>query len=171
VSDYNGYLYNKDKVIEFLLNKKKKKETFKELDMRIGSLNDIVQLNIDLASGVLRCPLSNTTVYINKDVELKLTDIQFSYIVPCGCTMNTKVLNELTNDDDTSNLKCPVCSTSYERSNIIDINPQDEKMKKRLQNRMDKLKELKLYHNLKPRKTKKRKVIDKEGQNKKVKSK
>ena len=166
VSDSSGYLYNKEKVLQYLLDRKKDGGIGRDVPT-IGSLNDVVQLDIKLQGNRLTCPLSGTTLDIDHDGDLKLSDVQFCYIVPCGCTVNSNILRELVEDSeqDAADRKgagaeavktCPVCFTPFTLSNIIDINPQDTAGQKRLQLRIDKLKTDGLYHNLKPRKTKKK---------------
>lgn len=172
VSDWNGFLYNKEKVLEYLLDRRRDGgDTMRKKKEREGlpdfeSLNDVVQLKIGLEKNKLTCPLSNITLDITKDQDLKLSDVQFSYIVPCGCTMNTKILRELGGfSEETSRVgketaeetakNCPVCSTPFNVSDIIDINPQNSKSKDRLLLRKDRLRAQGLYHNLKRRKAKK----------------
>lgn len=165
VGDAMGMLYNKEDVLLYLLDKKKDKE--KEVSINIKSINDVVQLNVQLENGKLTCPLSNKTLDIDENVEtgkLNFTDVQFSYLVPCGCVMNSKLLKEVVGDKDKVEGKCPVCSTSFKMCDVIDIYPYDSKSRKRLEDRMKMLKAKGYYHNLKERKTKKRKVMqDKEA--------
>lgn len=159
VSDYLGFLYNKDKVIEHILKQKKgHSNDGDDNNTNIKSLNDVIQLKIDLNSDVLKCKISNISVNLNNDSTLKLSDVQFSYIVPCGCTMNSKILKALIDVASEGDLKCPLCSKSFTSSNIIEINSQDDKVKENLKNRIIQLKDDKFYHNLKPRKSKKRKL-------------
>lgn len=165
VSDGHGNLYNKEKVIEYLLDKRKTKGKDKgggkgeREEVEIESINDVFQLNIDLESGLLKCPLLNNTVDVTKDDKVKLSDVQFAYIVPCGCTMNSKILRELVKDGEGEprvESKCPVCGTEFDVSNIIEINPQSEKTKAELQSRMERLRKEGFFHNLKARKSKTR---------------
>lgn len=169
VSDYLGNLYNKEDVISYLLDRKRNGG---EKRCEIESLNDIVLLNIKLDEHILECPLSNKRLDIEKDLNLKLSDVQFSYIVPCGCTMNTKILRELIGYDkmdlkEEENLdhKCPVCLNVFKLSNIVDINPQDKEIENSLKSRMGNLKEKGLNHNLKPQKVKKRRKQSSEQNN------
>lgn len=169
VSDYLGNLYNKEDVISYLLDRKRNGG---EKRCEIESLNDIVLLNIKLDEHILECPLSNKRLDIEKDLNLKLSDVQFSYIVPCGCTMNTKMLRELIGYDkmdlkEEENLdnKCPVCLNVFKLSNIVDINPQDKEIENSLKSRMGNLKEKGLNHNLKPQKVKKRRKQNSEQNN------
>lgn len=166
VSDCRGYLYNKEKVLQHLLDRRKDGSVSGDAP-KIESLNDVVQLDVKLEGNKLTCPLSGLTLDTDHDGDYKLSDVQFSYIVPCGCTVNSKILRELVGDSKESGelkgaeteaaKKCPVCSSLFTLSNIVDINPQDTATQKRLQIRIDNLKAGGFYHNLKRRKTKKRK--------------
>ena len=165
VSDCRGYLYNKEKVLQHLLDRRKDGGVSQDAPT-IESLNDVVQLDIKLEGNKLTCPLSGLTLDIDDEGDLKLSDVQFSYIVPCGCTVNSKILRELVGDsaelgerkgaETEAAKKCPVCSSLFTLSNIVDINPQDTATQRRLQLRMDNLKAGGFYHNLKRRKTKKK---------------
>lgn len=180
VSDYLGNLYNKVDLLQYLINKKRKganRETTKEKrDVMIASLNDVVELNIELEheKGILRCLVSDVQVNINNDSNVALTDVLFSYIVPCGCTMNTKVLKSLVDlereaDEKRKKQKCPFCSHLFNVTDVIDINNCDIKIRKGLEKRMDRLKEEGKYHNLKKMKGGKKhnSEQEQEGTNKK----
>lgn len=179
VSDYLGYLYNKEDIIQYLLDKKRGNEVKGLEDVEISSLNDFVELKIDLCpeEGTLKCLVSDLKVNINDDSKVGLRDVMFSYIVPCGCVMNTKMLHSLINssgedDDVNSELKCPACSTKFRAVDIIDINNLDEKVKEKLDKRMKRLRDDGQYHNLKKVKMKKRKrkeINDKIDDDEKVK--
>lgn len=134
VSDWRGHLYSKEAVIGELLQKKG----------RFKSLNDVIDIKIRLENGKLTCPLSGKVVDLLDD-DVTLQELQFSYIVPCGCAMNTKVLRDL------NAVRCPLCHEPFDQQNIIDINGNEAE----LQKRMDTLMEKRLYHNLKERKRKK----------------
>lgn len=153
VSDYLGNLYNKEDVLQYLIDKKRGN---KVKESNINSLNDIVELKIDLSSeGVLKCLVSDAKIDINNDSNAGLADVMFSYIVPCGCVINSKVLHSLISDDD-EEVECPACGNGFDSADIIDINNLDKETRDKLDRRMKKLRENGLYHNLKKVKKRKR---------------
>lgn len=175
VADGYGKLYNKEKVLQYLLEMKKSKDNNKEKEEgknggikeergnTIKSLNDVQQLQIslDTSKGILECPVSNIIIDLQKDTDVKLSDAQFSYIVPCGCSMNTKMLYELIGlksldvISEETNKACPHCNATFDARNIIPISAYlgDSRIKNRLQERLERLQGENLFHNLKPRKT------------------
>lgn len=157
VGDSYGKLYNKERVLEYLLNRKRHQPQNNDDDKdsqscTIRSLNDVVNLNILLIEDTLKCPISDITVDLKSDDDNKnnIQNIQFSYIVPCGCVMNKLILDKL------ETTKCPNCGEVFSMENVIDINPQDEEIRHLQRRRISKLKKLGQYHNLKYR-TKKNK--------------
>lgn len=149
-------MYNKEAVLLDLIENKHNDVKNKDFT----SINDFVTLKIDIKHNHLNCIVSNTSIDLNNDnpKDLKLSDIQFSYIVPCGCTMNTKILKGLISSDDEI-IKCPSCSNPFRSSDIIDINSQDEKVKEVLKERLNRLLQSGFYHNLKKIKPKKKHKI------------
>jgi hypothetical protein len=186
VADGMGRLYCKEKILEYLIEQKKRDKEEgakgkKDQKMNIKSLNEVqlVNVDIDIEQGILKCPASNITIDLNKDTDVKLADAQFSYIVPCGCTMNAKMLNELvglkTSDmlTEKSMHKCPSCGGSFDARDIIPISASliDNRLKERLQERLTRLTSEGLYHNLKPRKMRNKRKHDANEEGKQLKRK
>lgn len=139
VSDCMGNLYNKEAILEALLDKKPPEH--------VRSLKDVVDLKIelDVDQGVIVCPVSG-----KYDLQNCSSDrLRFCYLVPCGCVMNRSALDELLKGS-----KCPVCGTTVNISDVIDINP-DEYICEKLGNRLKEIEDAGLTHSLKRKKRKK----------------
>lgn len=63
-------------------------------------------------------------------------------------------------------MNCPVCNKTFKTNNIIELNNSKNLLvNKKLQDRIDKLTSLGLYHNLKKRKMKRKKRINEDAGN------
>lgn len=125
--------------------------------MLVKSVNDLVDVNAHLDKGILECPVSGIKIDIENDTCRNINDIRFSYIVPCGCLINSKTLNNLISETkDSIDEKCPVCNTAFEVTNVIEINPKSDILHNRLKQRINKLQENGKYHNLKEKIVKKK---------------
>ncbi|QPG74783.1 hypothetical protein FOA43_002117 [Brettanomyces nanus] len=162
VSDYRGQLFNKEAILEFLIGSKANDDQFGY----IKSSKDIVELNIDYDEdkGEIRCPISGE-IYDLSDENDVLSRLRLCYIVPCGCTMNRVILDQLVDVEyDKQGIKkqtngpiiqfeCPVCMISARSRDIVDINSSDRAVRKQLERRMKLLEQEGLTHSLKRRRT------------------
>lgn len=147
VADWEGRLYNKIGVLEYLLSQKSGK-TNSTTSTNITSINDVVQLkiNLDTDAETLLDPLTSTIHKLDSCPTM-------CYLVPCGCVMDKAALLQLIKQE--KQVKCLVCSTEFEKRDIVTINPSTIVLQE-LQSRYDKLKAESLWPNLKPRKVKKK---------------
>ncbi|CEP22069.1 UPF0549 protein C1D4.09c [Cyberlindnera jadinii] len=135
VSDYKGLLYNKESILEYLVEPDNFNEKQRQNLSHIKSLKDVVALK----THNFKCPLS--------DKELGNGGINYVYLIPCGDCMAQKCL-EL---NDTR--QCPVCDLPYE--DTIVINPTSSETVQELEKRMEILGSKGLTHSLKKLKRKK----------------
>ncbi|CAF9921380.1 hypothetical protein IMSHALPRED_005169 [Imshaugia aleurites] len=147
VSDALGTLYNKDAVLDYLLNVgkeggevdkaelEKRGEAFKD---RLRGLRDVVEVHFqgDEAGGNHRwvCPVTG------KELGPGTRAV---YLVPCGHAFGELVFKEMPDD------VCLVCNESYTAENIIPILPTSQADKDRLEQRIAVLKSQGLTHSLK----------------------
>lgn len=149
VGDALGNLYNKEAIINWLLDKSQFSKGQKELVKHITSLKDVVDVHpkYDNSSKdpVWICPLSQ------KDVIKESLSTKFVYIVPCGHVFSKNAITEL--DEPT----CSECEHKYLNRDIIVINgePGDIEM---LKNRLVELEKEGLTHSLKKKVMVKRKA-------------
>ncbi|GME83583.1 unnamed protein product [Ambrosiozyma monospora] len=186
VSDYKGQLFNKEAVVEYLLDKSesgglKAKPEFSH----INSLGDVVEIHLvyDEVKQVISCPLSEISIDLKNESLDDLTKIELCYIVPCGCCMDRFTLHELvelqrnkikeqgkkTSDSDyLEAMKCPVCGGEFNTRDVVSIGGSNTLRDKRI----EELKKLGLRHSLKPiakkskKKHKKRKHSDDDNDHK-----
>lgn len=148
VSDYRGQLYNKEAILELLVDPKPYSDKQRELVSHITSLKDVVQLKLTEQDDHFVCPITGNTLGSN--------GIKYVYLVRCHCVFAEKCLREISPKEKT----CPLCSTTFEADDVIVINPSTEDLKK-LQTRMDTLTKSGLPHSLSVKKSKKKKSGDK----------
>jgi len=139
VSDYQGNLYNKSDVLEYLLDPESISENQKTLISHIRSLKDIVELKIEKnsASGDLLCPITGNILGSN--------GIKYVYLVKCRDVFAEKCLKEINLNES----KCPVCNEHYDEIDVIVINPTTKEDVDRLEKRMEDLTSKSLTHSLK----------------------
>ncbi|ODQ82704.1 hypothetical protein BABINDRAFT_164454 [Babjeviella inositovora NRRL Y-12698] len=148
VGDYLGTFYNKDAVLQLVLDKMQGTRT--EKYTHLTSLKDVVDINAVWNEEKTRivCPI------MNKEFQPGSVGNEFAYFVPCGCMCQAKVIKEL------DRKLCPVCNESIQPRDVIAVFPSQEEEVK-LEERMAELSAANLTHSLKPkkseRKTKKRK--------------
>ncbi|KAH3666321.1 hypothetical protein OGAPHI_004510 [Ogataea philodendri] len=149
VSDYKGQLFNKEPMIQFLLEKGyTKKPEF----AHINTLKDLVELDIKLDGDTLRCELASAK-YDRTSAAIP----KFAYIVPCGCTMTKSPLIQLiapAKGGEFTTTKCPICNQEFSSRDVIDIDPDEQELEK-LEVRIKSLATDGLTHSLKPRKKRK----------------
>ncbi|KAH3684536.1 hypothetical protein WICPIJ_004486 [Wickerhamomyces pijperi] len=145
VSDHLGRLYNKESVLELLVDPSKFSQGQRVGVKHITSLKDIVELKIKQRNGNGRFICSVTGELLGSGSTKAV------YLVECGDVFLEKCLKF----DDS--LKCPVCQVSYDKRNAIVLNSTDEESIKKLEDRLTSLKKDGLSHSLKKSKSNKRK--------------
>jgi hypothetical protein len=167
VSDCLGRLFNKDAVIEYLLGSSKSDgedaddeeaamklaEMDKIVDEKIKVMRDVVEVKFEedkeanSKTGMkVICPVMNK--------PLGPGGAKAVYLVPCGHAFSAEAIKELAEDR-----RCPQCTEEYTKEDVIPILPFAVEDIKRLEARVEKLKEKGLTHSLKkvPGSKKKRK--------------
>ncbi|WPG99324.1 DUF602-domain-containing protein [Acrodontium crateriforme] len=157
VSDSAGRLYNKDTILEFLIQGARKDDAERVCRGGVNSLKDVVEVHFELdgdatktANEVWKCPVTNTRLGPGSKA---------AYLVPCGHAFSGSALKEV------SSSKCLVCDVAYAPSDVIPILPLAETDVARLALRMQMLKEKGLAHSLKKsggKESKKRKKKEQE---------
>jgi len=166
VSDYNGKLYNKQSILEYLLpseeeDKSKKAEQEKVLYGAVKSLKDVVEVHFHSegddtkernSNGAVKtrwiCPITNKTLGPGSKAV---------YLVPCGHAFTSEGVKEV------KDRQCVTCGQTYAENDVIPIVPTKEEDIARMQLRIKSLRERGLTHSLKEskkRKDKKRKHGD-----------
>jgi hypothetical protein len=136
VGDLMGKLYNKDCLIEFLLERSKYEsgpayvkslKDVKELNLTdnpshsVGKEDAYDATNINKFSSPFICPISG--------LEMNGT-YKFCYLFTCGCAFAEKILKSVkTNGTETSQLKCMKCDQIYSSLDLIVLNPDDDDAK------------------------------------------
>ncbi|KAN0039097.1 hypothetical protein ACTA71_001291 [Dictyostelium dimigraforme] len=138
VVDDLGYLFNKDNVIEALLNGSL--ETSKNFS-HIRSLRSIYSVNFssnpayekDSSVSPWLCPITK--------IEVGSSSYKFKFLKTCGHVFSEKAFKELNNDGSSSSnnnnnnkkeeidsLSCFLCSKEYTTNDLITINPSSEEL-------------------------------------------
>lgn len=151
VSDSAGILYNKDSILEYLLRAAGEAYGDGEevLQGRVKTLKDVVEVKFEGEgdAGKWVCPISR------KELGPGTKAV---YLVPCGHAMAESAVREV----GAVEKGCLVCSTPYDASHIIPINPTDAADITRLEARIKDLHSQSLTHALKKLSSKKRKSLD-----------
>jgi len=139
-----GRLYNKDAIIEYLLNKEAPNSSMLS---HIRNLKDIVTLSLTMKQGYQEKDVSagdqeadaQDSKYVCPVVGLEMSGkYKFYYIRTCGCVMSERALKEVKSDS------CLVCNKKYHEDDLIVLNGSDEEvedLRKRMQERRNKSKE------------------------------
>lgn len=170
VSDYNGKLYNKQSILEFLLLSEDdtvKAEQERTLAGAVKSLKDVVEVHFysDNSGNVLErngngtsshrwiCPITNKSLGPGSKAV---------YLVPCGHAFTAEGVKEAKTGE------CITCGEKYAENDVIPIVPIKAEDTARLQLRIKSLRERGLTHSLKEMKKakgdKKRKRGDENGE-------
>lgn len=150
VSDSTGNLYNKDAVLETLLDggQKSRDENVAGSDRTSGaisSLRDVVEIKFSVEEeeksghaklGTLRlvCPVSGKTLG---------PGVKAVYLVPCGHAFAESAVKEMPGE------QCLECNEAYSPDNVIPILPSSFTDKDRLRDRLSRLQSEGLTHSLK----------------------
>lgn len=159
VSDSSGKLYNKDTILEYLVEGARKEDAERETKGAVKSLKDVVEVKFELdesdASGsakkqAWKCPITGDRLGPGSKA---------AYIVPCGHAFSGSAIKEVSGE------KCLTCDTEYASNDIIPINPMVDTEIARLILRSKTLQERGLTHSLKkaPGSSKKRKKRDEQA--------
>lgn len=150
VSDYKGFLYNKDGILEYLLDPESITTKQRSLVEHITSLKDVVEIKLqqDDSHGDFSCPITGDVFGNNGS--------KYMYLVKCGDAFAEKCLKEISKDEH----KCPVCNQEFDNQDIIILNPSIKEDIIRLEERLKELKSKGLTHSLKKLKKQKHKKID-----------
>lgn len=147
VSCYRGRLYNKDAVLEWLLDKDESSVAAQVIP-HVQSLKDIVELHFDTTKdGDWICPLSQR--------EIKALTYRFVYVAESGWVYSESAIKEFK--------ECPQSSVPFSEQNLVLINPIREEDRLAAQARLDRLAEEGLSHGLKKIKKDKKDKKDKKG--------
>lgn len=156
VSDSLGRLYNKEAILEWLLNPDQYTEKEKGFLSHINSMKDVVELKPERKEGKWVCSISN------KDVLKEFGSGKFVYFAECGHVLSQSALKNISTD------MCLQCEEPVNSDFAVIINPQPEDVQK-LKVRMEKLKADNLAHSL--RKIKRKSSNNKDNGGKVTKSK
>jgi hypothetical protein len=134
VADSHGFLYNKDPILEYLLDRAqfehgptyvKKMKDVKELQLTENSSfnsnhQDLGNEYLDVYSSPFICPL--TGLEMNGKYK-------FCAIWTCGCVLSERALRSVNKNNNTDQkLSCPKCGQEYSSNDddVIILNPEDE---------------------------------------------
>jgi len=133
VSCQLGRLYNKDAILEHILNK-----TNNEVVQHIKGLKDVRELNLTINPAyVEKADVGNEykdyniSMFICPTVGIEMNGKhRFCFIWNCGCVLSEKALKEVRSD------VCHKCNRPYSPNDIIVLNPADEEIME-MRNRME----------------------------------
>lgn len=141
VSDAYGKLYNKDTVLEYLLDASRKDDFERVTLGNVHSLKDIVELKFHSGTQGDKSKQTQWTCPITED---KLgPGSKAVYIVPCGHVFSAAALRAVSGDI------CLTCETPYAANDVITIVPVAEDDIAKLTLRLKTLQEKGLTHSLK----------------------
>ena len=146
VSDGSGKLYNKDTIIEYLVEGSRKDDVESVTQGVVKSLKDVVEVKFEVESEaqsktngstvteVWKCPVTGDRLGPGSKAV---------YIVPCGHAFSRNAIKEVSGE------KCITCDTEYASNDIIPVVPISETDIARLSLRLKTLQERGLAHSLK----------------------
>jgi hypothetical protein len=145
VSDCSGKLYNKDTILEFLVEGSRKEDAETVTLGAVKSLKDVVEVKFDVDGDTSK----NNGSVSHENWKCPITGDKLGpgakavYLVPCGHAFSGSAIKEVSGE------KCLVCETKYASNDIIPILPTAETDLARLSLRMKTLQENGLTHSLK----------------------
>ncbi|KAK3679498.1 Replication termination factor 2 [Recurvomyces mirabilis] len=142
VSDSSGKLYNKDTVLEYLVEGARKDDAERITGGAIKSLKDVVEVKFEVGSKagetatgeIWVCPITGDRLGPSSKAV---------YLVPCGHAFSGTAIKEVSGE------KCLTCETAYASNDIIAILPTIDTDIARLSLRVKTLQEKGLSHSLK----------------------
>lgn len=138
VGDKLGNLYNKEAILEFLLDRKKYGREAEFACQHIKSLKDIINLQptINLSEGPDESKNSQDCYhkmeksrFVCPITRLELNGRhRFVFLKSCGCLLSEKALKEIPSED----LRCLVCGKPYSdpEANLIPVFPEEEELER-----------------------------------------
>jgi hypothetical protein len=163
VGDYKGFLYRKDKLIEYILGSKTLPDERKEELNHISSLNDVIDVKVTWKNLQIVCPVTET---------VRTKKIPFAYLRPCGCLMAYKLLEKIRGQFRDLDLQtrpsssCPNCGRTFHFDyDVVKLGGSNE------ENHQYVTKVLREYHSGKKRKLKEKRKESKESKESKEKRK
>jgi len=134
VGDKLGNLYNKESILEFLLDRKKYGKEAEIACRHIKSLKDIINIRVtvnDLDTKNLQdCyHAMEQSRFLCPITRLELNGrYRFVYLKSCGCLISEKALKEIPTNDQ----QCVVCGKYYEdvEGNFISVYPDGDELEK-----------------------------------------
>ena len=131
VIDSHGLLYNKEALLEYLLDRLqfehgpiyvKKMKDVKELQLTENPAfkanhNDLGNEYLDVYSSPFICPLTG--------LEMNGT-YKFCAIWTCGCVLSDRALRSVNKNSTEEKLSCPKCGQEYSNDEVIILNPEEE---------------------------------------------
>ena len=146
VSDCSGKLYNKDTILEYLVEGSREEDAEAVTLGAVKSLKDIVEVKFEVDAEatsktngsstleVWTCPITGDKLGPGSKAV---------YLVPCGHAFSGSAIKEVSGE------KCLTCETEYASNDVIPILPTAETDIARLSLRMKTLQENGLTHSLK----------------------
>ncbi|KAF5130323.1 Replication termination factor 2 [Metarhizium brunneum] len=147
VSDWKGRLFNYEAILSGLMPSDEPVETT-PATFGIKSLRDVVRLKFSRTDGKWACPISM------KEMGPSTKAV---YLVPCGHAFAEVAITEIQESS------CPECGETFDKDNTVTILPTTEKDVRRLEKRLDDLREKGLTHSLKKDKSEKKNKKKRKG--------
>lgn len=142
-SDALGRLYNKESIIQFVLDSTAFGDAVKEMS-HVTSMKDVVELKVGTSDGKFECEVTG------RDMN-GMT--KFIYLSKCGHTFAAEALKNI------ETTECLVCSKAYTSDDVIPLNPSESELV-RLRSRLSSLEETGTTHSGTIKKKKKHKAAD-----------
>ncbi|KAF2766442.1 hypothetical protein EJ03DRAFT_278102 [Teratosphaeria nubilosa] len=142
VSDCAGKLYNKDTILEYLVEGTRKEEADRITRGAVNSLKDVVEVKFEVDADatakakreIWKCPIAGDKLGPGSKAV---------YLVPCGHAFSGTTIKEVSGE------KCLTCETEYASNDIVPILPIAAEDIARLSLRKKTLQEKGLAHSLK----------------------
>ena len=122
-SDCNGRLYNKDTILEYLVEGSRKEDAESVTRGSIKSLKDVVEVKFEVDNDAAAKATGNTgrEVWTCPVTGDRLgPGSKAVYLVPCGHAFSSSAIKEVSGE------KCLICETEYASNDIIPILPTSE---------------------------------------------
>lgn len=143
VSDCSGKLYNKDTILEYLVEGSRKEDADTVTRGAVKSLKDVVEVHFEVDKeahngaaqhGIWKCPVTGDRLGPGSKAV---------YLVPCGHAFSGNAIKEVSGE------RCITCDTEYASNDIIPVLSTSETDIARLSLRTKTLQEKGLTHSLK----------------------
>ena len=146
VSDSSGKLYNKETILEYLVEENRKEDADAITQGLVKSLKDVVEVKFEVDTDAIgqvngsiqherwKCPVTGDRLGPGSKAV---------YLAPCGHAFSSNAIKEVSGE------KCLTCETEYASNDVIPILPTSGTDIARLTLRMKMLQEKGLAHSLK----------------------